>query len=43
LFSDVNEGQTIEIDYLPDTGTEVRIAGQRKGTVAGEDFRENQA
>jgi chalcone isomerase-like protein len=38
LFSDVNEGQTIEFDYLPDTGTE-----QRKGTVAGEDFRENQA
>jgi hypothetical protein len=38
LLSDVNDGQTIEIDYLTDTGIEVRIDGQRKGTVAGEDF-----
>jgi hypothetical protein len=38
LFIDVNEGETIECDYLPDTSTEVRMAGQRKGMVAGEDF-----
>ncbi|MGH8652227.1 MAG: chalcone isomerase family protein [Gammaproteobacteria bacterium] len=34
----MEEGQTIELDYLPDTGTEVRIAGQRRGTVTGVDF-----
>jgi Chalcone isomerase-like len=38
LFSDVTEGQLIEVDFVPGTGTTVTIAGKAKGTVEGDDF-----
>jgi hypothetical protein len=38
LFRTVREGETIRIDYLPGTGTSVRINGELQGTIAGNDF-----
>jgi len=38
LFSTVHKGDVIQLDYLPDQGTQVWIKGKLKGTVAGEDF-----
>jgi hypothetical protein len=38
LFLTVRKGDVIRIDYLPGTGTEVRINGKWRGTVKGEAF-----
>jgi hypothetical protein len=38
LFSTMHKGEVIRICYLPGTGTEVRINGERRGTVEGETF-----
>lgn len=38
LFRTVRKGDVIRIDYLPDSGTEVRINGEWRGTVEGNDF-----
>jgi hypothetical protein len=28
----------VDVDYLPGTGTQIRINGESKGTIEGEDF-----
>jgi hypothetical protein len=38
LFQTVHEGDVIRLDYLPDSGTQVRINGELRGTVEGNDF-----
>jgi hypothetical protein len=38
LFSDVREGELIEVDLVPGTGTTVSIAGKACGTIEGDDF-----
>lgn len=38
LFKAVHKGDVIRISYLPDTGTEVRINGEWRGVVEGNDF-----
>jgi len=38
LFGDAKEGDLIEVDFVPGTGTTVSVAGQAKGTVEGDDF-----
>ncbi len=38
LFRSVREGETIRIDYLPGTGTQVRINEALQGSVAGNAF-----
>jgi len=38
LFRTVHRGDVIRIDYLPDEGTQVRINGEWRGTVEGNDF-----
>jgi len=38
LFRTVHRGDVIRICFLPDTGTEVRINGDQRGTVPGESF-----
>lgn len=38
LFSDVVEGDLIEVDFVPGTGTTVSIGGKAKGTIEGDDF-----
>jgi len=38
LFRTVRKGDIIRIDYLPDNGTQVRINGEWRGTVEGNDF-----
>jgi hypothetical protein len=38
LFRDMHKGEVIRICYLPGTGTEVRINGERRGNVEGETF-----
>lgn len=37
-FQTVHEGDTIRIDYQPATGTTVRINGESRGVVTGNDF-----
>lgn len=38
LFRTVRKGDVIRIDYLPGSGTQVRINGEWRGTVEGNDF-----
>jgi hypothetical protein len=38
LFTTVFKGDEIRLDYLPGEGTQVRINGEIKGSVPGEDF-----
>ena len=38
LFLTVRKGDVIRIDYLPDSGTQVRINGEWRGAVEGNDF-----
>ena len=38
LFRTVVKGDVIRIDYVPDSGTQVRINGEWRGAVAGNDF-----
>jgi len=40
LFVDVKKGEEIILDFLPERGTVVTIAGQEKGVVAGKDFND---
>jgi hypothetical protein len=38
LFQDLRKGDRIRIDYIPGTGTEVRINDEWRGVVEGNDF-----
>lgn len=38
MFDDVHEGEEIILDYTPEGGTTVSIAGKDRGTIAGADF-----
>lgn len=38
LFQTLHRGDELRIDYVPDTGTEVRINGEWRGVVEGNDF-----
>ena len=38
LFQDLHKGDQIRIDYIPGTGTEVRINKELRGVVEGNDF-----
>ena len=38
LFRSVVSGDVIRIDYVPESGTQVRINDEYRGTVAGNDF-----
>ena len=38
LFQTLREGDQLRIDYIPQTGTEVRINGEWRGAVEGNDF-----
>ena len=38
LFQDLHKGDRIRIDYIPGTGTEVRISGEWRGVVEGNEF-----
>jgi hypothetical protein len=38
LFQTLRKGDEIRIDYIPETGTEVRINGEWRGAVEGSDF-----
>ncbi len=40
LFVDVKKGESIILDFLPDRGTVVTIAGEEKGVIAGKDFND---
>jgi len=40
LFSDTKKGDAILLDYIPQTGTEVRINNVLKGTIPGEVFNQ---
>ena len=38
MFGDVKDGDLMEVDFVPGTGTTVTVAGTNKGTVEGDDF-----
>jgi hypothetical protein len=38
LFHTVHKGDVVRIDYLPESGTNVRINGEWRGAVEGNDF-----
>jgi hypothetical protein len=38
LFPAMKKGDVLHLDYLPGTGTEVRINGELMGTIKGGDF-----
>ncbi|MFV2056846.1 MAG: chalcone isomerase family protein [Thiohalomonadales bacterium] len=38
LFTDTKKGDVILLDYLPQTGTQVSINNELKGTIPGEEF-----
>ena len=38
LFQTLRKGDELRIDYIPETGTEVRINGEWRGAVEGSDF-----
>jgi len=40
LFVDVKKGESIILDFLPDQGTVVTIAGEKKGVITGKDFND---
>jgi len=40
LFTDVKKGDLIVLDYTPEKGTAVSIAGQPKGSIPGKDFND---
>jgi hypothetical protein len=40
MFGDISEGQQIVLDYIPDKGTSVKVAGKHKGTIEGDDFHQ---
>ena len=38
MFTDVKKGDTIVLDYIPEKGTSVTVAGEMKGVIEGKDF-----
>jgi hypothetical protein len=38
FFGDMKDGDVVEIDLVPGSGTSVTINGDPKGTIAGDDF-----
>lgn len=38
MFDSVRKSETIELDYVPGNGMSVKVAGQEKGVVEGDDF-----
>lgn len=40
FFTDVKRGDVISLDFLPEQGTIVTIAGVKKGLVKGKDFND---
>ena len=40
FFETVKKDDRIILDYIPETGTVVTIAGQQKGTIPGKDFND---
>ncbi len=38
LFPDLHRDDTVDLDLIPGTGTEVRINGRLAGTIPGDDF-----
>ena len=38
LFQTLHKGDELRIDYIPGTGTEVRVNGKSRGVVEGNDF-----
>lgn len=38
MFPTVREGDVVNIDYIPGTGTRVTINGEKKGVIAGREF-----
>ena len=38
FFPDVKKGDVVDVDYIPGAGTQVRINGDSKGAIEGEDF-----
>ena len=41
LFTDVNKGDVILLDYIPQTGTEVKINKKLLGTIPGDEFNKS--
>lgn len=39
-FSTLKAGDVVDVDYAPGRGTTVRVNGETKGTVTGEDFHQ---
>lgn len=37
-MADLSDGDQVVLDYVPGTGTAVKVKGQAKGTIAGADF-----
>ena len=40
MFTDAKKGEVIILDYAPESGTKVNIAGMEKGVIAGKDFND---
>jgi len=38
-MSDIDDGQSMSVSYVPGEGTTVSVKGETKGTIAGEDFQ----
>lgn len=40
MFVDVKKGERIVLDFVPEKGTIVTVAGEEKGVIAGKDFND---
>ena len=40
MFTDAKKGDVIVLDYIPNQGTKVTIAGTEKGVIPGKDFND---
>ncbi len=40
MFDDVKKGDIVLLDYVPDQGTAVTVANQKKGVIPGKDFND---
>ena len=40
MFTDAKKGEIIILDYAPENGTKVIIAGVEKGVIPGKDFND---
>lgn len=38
-MADIKDGESMSVSYVPGTGTSVTVKGEKKGTIAGEDFQ----